>query len=128
MINNNIGTELGNIFGSKVFLRYRGTYTHTDMSTCMVRQYVTTIMTSGIKKATKEPISMKRSSLRTQVPLTKTLFSLWSPMTGIGIDTPREKESGRKESVSVIFISVLRMFVVLSLVFRVSFVDCELYG
>lgn len=69
----------------------------------MVRQYVTTIMTSGIKKATKEPISMKRSSLRTQVPLTKTLFSLWSPMTGIGIETPRDKDrvGDRKESVSV---------------------------
>lgn len=66
------------------------------MSTCMVRQYVTTIMTSGMKKATKEPISMKRSSLRTQLPLTKTLSSLWRPMTGIGIDTPGEKEKNQR--------------------------------
>lgn len=57
-------------------------------STFTVRQYVTTMMTSGMKKATKEPISMKRSSLRTQLPLTKTLSSLRRPITGIGIDTP----------------------------------------
>lgn len=60
--------------------------------TCMVRQYVTTMMTNGIKKATKEPISMKRSSLRTQLPLTKTLSSLRRPITGMGIDTPRQTE------------------------------------
>lgn len=62
----------------------------------MVRQYVTTMMTSGMKKATKEPISMKRSSLRTQLPLTKTLSSLWRPITGIGIDTPRWRKRERE--------------------------------
>lgn len=73
---------------------------HTDQDTCMVRQYVTTMMTSGMKKATKEPISTKRSSLRTQLPLTKTLSSLWRPITGMGIDTPtkryRERTGQRK--------------------------------
>lgn len=52
------------------------------------------MMTSGMKKATKEPISMKRSSLRTQLPLTKTLSSLWRPITGIGMDTPASRRRG----------------------------------
>lgn len=67
---------------------------HTDTTTCMVRQYVTTMMTSGMKKATKEPMSTKRSSLRTQLSLTKTLSLLWRPITGIGIDTPKERVKG----------------------------------
>lgn len=66
----------------------------------MVRQYVTTMMTRGMKKATKEPISMKRSSLRTQLPLTKTLSSLWRPITGIGIDTPKRRQRERLQSFS----------------------------
>lgn len=49
------------------------------------------MMTSGMKKATKEPISMKRSSLRAQLPLMKTLSSLRRPITGIGIDTPERQ-------------------------------------
>lgn len=74
-------TELFAVFVLKKSVVCSGT-------TFTVRQYVTTMMTSGMKKATKEPISMKRSSLRTQLPLTKTLSSLRRPITGIGIDTP----------------------------------------
>lgn len=73
----------------------------------MVRQYVTTMITSGMKKATKEPISMKRSSLRTQLPFTKTLSSLWRPITGIGIDTPTGRTAEReREEIYIDFFQI----------------------
>ena len=59
------------------------------------RQYVATIMISGMKKATKDPTSMKRSSFSTQLPFTNTFSSFSSPITGMGIEiTERVRERG----------------------------------
>lgn len=62
--------------------------------TWIVRQYVITMMVSGMKKATKDPIRTKFGSFSTQVVLlTKTLSSSLSPITRIGTDTPIQRDS-----------------------------------
>ncbi|KAL7875789.1 hypothetical protein AOLI_G00107520 [Acnodon oligacanthus] len=55
------------------------------------------MMTRGMKKATKEPTSMKRSSFSTQLPFTKTLSLLLRPMTGIGMEIPEKQREREKE-------------------------------
>lgn len=61
--------------------------------TWIVRQYVITMIVSGMKKATKDPIRTKFGSFSTQVVLLmNTLSSSLSPITGIGTDTPTGTE------------------------------------
>lgn len=63
--------------------------------TWIVRQYVITMIVSGMKKATKDPIRTKFGSFSTQVVLlTNTLSSSLSPITGIGTDTPKRTKKG----------------------------------
>lgn len=74
-----------------------GTSPHMNTVACLcstwtVRQYVITMMMRGMKKAMKDPMRTKFSSLRTQVPFTNTRESSCKPMTGMGIDIPRKTE------------------------------------